>query len=148
MFSIRQSALMVLAVLVSAATVLAAELPKALVDPYLTVQAALAGDSTAGVADAARAIEMAAASLGADGAPVVAGAKKLNGAKTLADARGAFGELSVAIVDYATKTKADIPAGLHVAYCPMADRPWLQTEKDIKNPYYGSSMLTCGTFKK
>ena len=29
-------------------------------------------------------------------------------------------------------------------YCPMADADWLSKEKAIKNPYYGSSMLTCG----
>ena len=34
-----------------------------------------------------------------------------------------------------------------LAYCPMADKPWLQKDKDIKNPYYGSAMLTCGSFK-
>ncbi|MFP6646637.1 MAG: hypothetical protein VCF24_24210 [Candidatus Latescibacterota bacterium] len=30
------------------------------------------------------------------------------------------------------------------AYCPMVSAPWLQTEMDLRNPYYGSSMLTCG----
>ncbi|MCD9577059.1 DUF3347 domain-containing protein [Flavobacterium soyae] len=29
-------------------------------------------------------------------------------------------------------------------YCPMADADWLSKEKAVKNPYYGSSMLTCG----
>ena len=30
----------------------------------------------------------------------------------------------------------------------MVKKHWLQTDKEIRNPYYGSSMLTCGTFKK
>ena len=30
------------------------------------------------------------------------------------------------------------------AYCPMKKASWLTREKVIKNPYYGSSMLTCG----
>ena len=31
-----------------------------------------------------------------------------------------------------------------VQYCPMKKASWLSSEKAIKNPYYGSSMLTCG----
>lgn len=34
-----------------------------------------------------------------------------------------------------------------VQYCPMADGSWLSDEKKIVNPYYGSSMLSCGTVK-
>lgn len=29
-------------------------------------------------------------------------------------------------------------------YCPMKKASWLSNNKAIKNPYYGSSMLTCG----
>ncbi len=29
-------------------------------------------------------------------------------------------------------------------YCPMKKTSWLSSEKAIKNPYYGSAMLTCG----
>ncbi len=29
-------------------------------------------------------------------------------------------------------------------YCPMKKAYWLSSEKAIKNPYYGNSMLTCG----
>lgn len=141
-------ALFVATVMLAASTVFAAELPKALIDPYLRVQTALATDTTTGVADAAKAIETAAQSLGADASPVVDGAKKLGAAKTIGDARGAFGELSEALVAYTTKTKTDLPADLHLAFCPMNNKPWLQTEKEIKNPYYGSAMLTCGSFKK
>ncbi|MBD0776877.1 efflux RND transporter periplasmic adaptor subunit [Maribacter sp. ANRC-HE7] len=41
---------------------------------------------------------------------------------------------------------------LYVQKCPMANNNnnnkggiWLSTEKDIKNPYYGDAMLTCGS---
>lgn len=37
---------------------------------------------------------------------------------------------------------------LYQDYCPMAKASWLSETKDIKNPYYGSKMLTCGTIKK
>jgi hypothetical protein len=33
---------------------------------------------------------------------------------------------------------------IYEAYCPMKKVSWLTSEKVIKNPYYGSSMLTCG----
>jgi Cu(I)/Ag(I) efflux system membrane fusion protein len=38
---------------------------------------------------------------------------------------------------------------LYVQKCPMANNNkggiWLSTEKDIRNPYYGDAMLTCGS---
>lgn len=29
-------------------------------------------------------------------------------------------------------------------YCPMKKASWLSSEAEIKNPYFGSAMLTCG----
>jgi hypothetical protein len=41
---------------------------------------------------------------------------------------------------------------LYQDFCPMADEGkgaiWISEIKDIKNPYYGSKMLTCGSIKK
>ena len=128
-------------------TLVAADLPAALVTPYLQVQAALAGDQFAGVAAPAKSIEVAAAALGKDGEKLVATAKALNAAKDIAAARTAFGDLSTELVAYAEKTKSGFGPDVKQAYCPMANKPWLQKEKDIKNPYDGSSMLTCGNFK-
>ena len=36
---------------------------------------------------------------------------------------------------------------IYIQYCPMADGSWLSDEKQIANPYYGKSMLTCGNVK-
>ncbi|MEB0303205.1 DUF3347 domain-containing protein [Mucilaginibacter sp. 5C4] len=33
---------------------------------------------------------------------------------------------------------------IYYAYCPMKKSYWLSAEAGIKNPYYGSQMLTCG----
>lgn len=33
---------------------------------------------------------------------------------------------------------------VYKAYCPMKKAGWLSSEPSIKNPYYGSAMLTCG----
>ena len=35
-------------------------------------------------------------------------------------------------------------ATIYQAYCPMKKANWLSSEKEIKNPYYGSAMLSCG----
>ena len=37
---------------------------------------------------------------------------------------------------------------IYEAYCPMKKVYWLSSEKDIKNPYYGKAMLTCGSVKE
>ncbi|HEV8271442.1 MAG TPA: DUF3347 domain-containing protein [Chitinophagaceae bacterium] len=33
---------------------------------------------------------------------------------------------------------------IYQAYCPMKKANWLSSDKEIKNPYFGSAMLTCG----
>ena len=33
---------------------------------------------------------------------------------------------------------------IYYAYCPMKKTYWLSKESAIKNPYFGSAMLTCG----
>lgn len=37
---------------------------------------------------------------------------------------------------------------VYYQYCPMKKAYWLSNEKDIKNPYYGKKMLTCGSVKE
>lgn len=37
---------------------------------------------------------------------------------------------------------------LFIQYCPMKKASWISDTKEIKNPYYGSSMLTCGNIKE
>jgi hypothetical protein len=125
----------------------AADLPTALVDPYLQVQVALSSDQFEGVIAQAQAIEKAATALGKDAEAIVAGAKKLAAAKDIAAARTAFGDVSSALQAYAEKTKSGFGAGVRLAYCPMANKPWLTRDKTIRNPYYGAAMLTCGSFK-
>jgi hypothetical protein len=33
---------------------------------------------------------------------------------------------------------------VYQAYCPMKKTYWLSKEKEIRNPYYGKQMITCG----
>ena len=126
---------------------LAADLPAALIDPYVQVQVALAADQFEGVTTHAQAIEKAAATLGTEASDIVASAKKLAAAREIAAARTAFGEVSTAITAYAEKTKSGFGPGVQLAYCPMAAKPWLTRDKEIRNPYYGKAMLSCGSFK-
>lgn len=39
---------------------------------------------------------------------------------------------------------------LYEQFCPMYDKgsAWLSTTKEVKNPYYGSKMLKCGSVKR
>jgi hypothetical protein len=136
-----------LAIVVVARVSAAADLPAALVDPYLQVQVALSADTFDGVAAQAQAIEKAAIALGKDGEAIVQGAKKLGAAKDIAGARTAFGDVSTAITAYAEKTKSSFGPDVRLAYCPMVNKPWLTKDKTIRNPYYGAAMSTCGSFK-
>lgn len=132
-----------------------------IIDHYLNIQTALAGDTIAPIAVEAAAIGAFAAQVtdrtsaealrvgNADAAAgralmpaIAAAAGKLGKAKDLKGARAAFGELSRPMVGYRTLVTGEKP---NVAYCPMAKKNWLQDGKIIANPYYGSSMLRCGT---
>lgn len=114
-------------------------------DGYITIQGALAQDSLKGVS--ATATAMAKAIQGDSKqmlSPEVARETvALANAKDLATARGAFKSLSDSLIQYLKDQK--IPAGkYYVAYCPMAQRSWLQADKTIMNPYLGKGMLHCG----
>jgi hypothetical protein len=73
-------------------------------------------------------------------------AETLAQAKDLKAARAAFKPLSASLVKYLADKKAG-KGVYHEVYCPMADANWLQTGKDIKNPYFGKEMLDCGEIK-
>ena len=112
--------------------------------PYLRIQMALANDSTEGVAEAARAIAAEAAEMGQPAAAIAAAAETVAAAGDLQSVRDAFGPLSDALVAYGREVGF---GELRLAYCPMVDREWLQAAGEIRNPFYGSMMLTCGEFR-
>ena len=121
---------------------------KSVLDHYLTIQTELAKDSIKGLDEHANAIAKAVKGdemkmLSSD---IAKQADTLAKVKDLKAAREAFKPLSASLVKY----RADNKAGkgvYHEAYCPMVKASWLQTGKDIKNPYMGKEMLTCGTLK-
>ena len=122
---------------------------------YATIHKAFSADSTTGVDEAAHRIEEVARTidvstiegekaglLEALPARLAGSAAKLVQARDLAGKREVFRELSASMVEWAVATR---PVGLHIASCPMAKARWLQREDKVLNPYYGSSMLHCGT---
>ncbi|MDF1573345.1 MAG: efflux RND transporter periplasmic adaptor subunit [Bacteroidales bacterium] len=65
--------------------------------------------------------------------------------------REAFQTVSATMIEM-TNTFAPLVETIYVQHCPMADdnkgADWLSREKEIRNPYFGSSMLTCGEVTK
>lgn len=121
---------------------------KSVLDHYLMIQTELAKDSVKGLGEHANAIAK-----GVKGdemkmlSPDVAKqAETLAKAKDIKAAREAFKPLSASLVKYLADNKAG-KGTYHEAYCPMVKASWLQTSKDITNPYMGKSMLTCGVLK-
>ncbi len=124
-----------------------AQMSRAVVDPYLKIQAALADDTMDGVKANAGAIATAATSLGAPAMKIDTTAVQLASASEIADARDKFGALSDAIDTYMTGLHLTPPEGVNVAFCPMVHKPWLQEGSAIANPYFGKDMLTCGSVR-
>ena len=122
-------------------------MPRSVVDPYVKIQTALAADSFDVVRANAGTIATAATSLGAPAMKIDTAALQLASAADLADARAKFGTLSEAIDTYMTGLKLVAPEGVRVAFCPMVQKPWMQEGSTLANPYYGSAMLTCGSFR-
>ena len=54
---------------------------------------------------------------------------------------GAVDRVRPKLMTVATMSKV---ADVNVVFCSMAKGSWLQKEKVIANPYYGSKMLRCG----
>ena len=131
--------------LAASGTVAASDSVKAIVNSYLEIHAALAADKVEGVKAPAAAIAAEAGRMGTSGAAIAKAAKEVEQAKDLKAARTAFAPLSDAVIAAA---RAANLGEVKVAYCPMVKGSWLQKDATIKNPYYGSQMLTCGEFKK
>ena len=123
------------------------EMSRAVIDPYLEIGTALAADRMDGVTANAGEIATAASALGALALTIDTAAVQLTAAADLADARARFGVLSEAIDAYMTNQHLTGPDGVRVAVCPMVLKPWLQKDGELRNPYYGSQMLTCGSFR-
>lgn len=70
-------------------------------------------------------------------------ARHISESKDIAHQREHFANFSVNFFKLAKTVKlTDKP--VYYAYCPMKKSFWLSADAGIKNPYFGSRMLTCG----
>ena len=73
---------------------------------------------------------------------MTADAKSISTSSDLKKQRETFKSLTKSTYDLIKVSKSN--EVVYKQHCPMADADWLSKEKAVKNPYYGSSMLTCG----
>lgn len=78
-------------------------------------------------------------------------AAKMVSSDDLEELRTLFYSLSRALVKE-IKSSGTEEGNVFIAHCPMAfgdtGAEWLTMSKEIKNPYYGESMLNCGSIKE
>lgn len=136
---------------------------KAVFNNYFSVKDALiktdAGTSSAKAAElvkAIKAVEM--AKLSTDEHTVwmkvmkdlTANAEKIAASKDVAKQRETFALLSTNMYELAKVSKQETP--VYYQHCPMYNNGkganWLSKEEAVKNPYYGSKMLTCGSVQE
>lgn len=76
-----------------------------------------------------------------------AGASRISKSKDVVEQRRTFSSLSEALYPLAKVVKSDTP--VYYQHCPMYNNGkganWLSKESTVKNPFYGSKMLTCGS---
>ncbi len=111
-----------------------------LVGPYARVSDALASDDLGGAKTAAAAVREKAEAMGE---PAIAqDAATIAGASDLPAARAAFKTLSVAVEPLAADQ-----TGFTVMTCSMVHADWVQATGEVKNPYLGKAMQSCGSPK-
>jgi hypothetical protein len=130
-----------LAAMAAVAGVHAVENSSALIPCYEKISAALVADNFADAQAAARQLAAEAARLHRDG--IAAAAQAVAKAGDLAAARAAFKTLSNETIALARQQK-----GYFIMTCPMAQADWVQSTREVANPYLGRDMPTCGTVKE
>ncbi|HTE27791.1 DUF3347 domain-containing protein [Flavitalea sp.] len=77
---------------------------------------------------------------------IQADANTIAGSLDLVKQRAAFQALSESVITLIKTQRQLKPA--YIKYCPMKKAYWISSFEQIKNPYYGSSMLTCGNISE
>ena len=107
---------------------------------YEAVRQALSADNLTDVAPHAKQLAAGVEPIG--DAEAKKAAEALVAAATMEEARKQFGELSTILVPRFQEAK--VP-GATAFMCAMKKQPWMQRGDTAANPYYGKSMLTCGS---
>lgn len=109
-------------------------------DSYTAVSTALAADDLDAAQKAATELATSARTAHSE---LAEKASAMASSDSLEAAREKFKPLSEDAVKLARNEE-----GYFVMTCPMAKADWVQRDKDVANPYYGSAMLRCGSLKK
>jgi major membrane immunogen (membrane-anchored lipoprotein) len=117
---------------------------------YIHLTTALTNSDAAEAKIAANAIEAGAKEM-EGGKAIAATAAKITSAADIEAQRKAYSTLSNNMIDLGKKS--GLKSGeLYVDYCPMAlndkGANWLSNKKEIRNPYFGEKMMTCGEVKE
>lgn len=133
------------------------ELVTTLVQPYLAIQQNLAADqldeAKTGAGAFLKAIEKAPASGDAkeETEALTAPAKAISEASDIGSARTAFKDLTQEFSTLLRHMGTTRSEPLYLVHCPMAfdnqGADWVQAGKTVANPYFGASMLRCGSVK-
>lgn len=121
----------------------------ALLPLYYTIKDALVGGNATLVSSKAGELVKALISAdtktvsGANGDGLLEHSGQIAESKDLKSQREHFAKLSTDMIALAKTSKISADP-VYQLYCPMKKSSWLSSEKTVKNPYYGSSMLTCG----
>lgn len=122
-----------------------------LVPAYLKIQTALAADDLPGAKSAAGEL-LAAAEKSPELKAFTESTEAMASAANIGVARASFLKVSDELIALIDRVGSSGGPALFVAHCPMAfggkGGDWLQADKKINNPYFGASMLRCGSIKR
>lgn len=139
---------------------------RTLVSDYFAIQDALASDDAAAAGEATNAmLETVRKDMRDDGLDAGAAERfqadlknlettleRLSETSSIESARERFEKLSTLIEGLVRRYGVDGEGAIFKARCPMAfdnaGADWLQSDENIRNPYFGSSMYRCGEIKE
>ncbi|SHN40736.1 DUF3347 domain-containing protein [Chitinophaga sp. CF418] len=117
---------------------------------YVHLTTALINGDEAEAKMASNAIEAGAAAV-SDGKALGASAAKITAAADIEAQRTAYADLSSNFISLVKKSGMNSGA-LYIDFCPMAMNDkgayWISANKEVKNPYFGEKMMTCGEVKE
>lgn len=120
---------------------------KVVLTGYFDVKNALVGDDAAQAQEAASKLSSASGKYADQLNPTL---NKIAATTDIEEQRAAFETLSIDIYGIAKDGEAGVT--IYKQFCPMAfdDKGafWLSDKKEIRNPFFGASMLTCGSVKE
>ncbi|MBN2134498.1 MAG: efflux RND transporter periplasmic adaptor subunit [Acidobacteria bacterium] len=127
-----------------------------ILEEYFTIQQELTNDNLKGTKASAEKLVSILKQIKQHGSDtlqkLIKNSADISKAQDITVARDKFYNLSQLLIDLVEKYKPSGKKPIVLMFCPMARNNagayWLQDNKDLRNPYYGSEMLKCGEMKK